>query len=469
MTTTTDSRPGKRLGWVAVTGLGGSGKTTATEELVKHVNGTRIHYSQMQLLLPRLRGAVKGRDTPPGPSTGGFSVPKPQNGFAVIAKALLAWLDAWIAYYRFFRKFKGTGTIAVSDRYAYDLFVYWNQIAPRWARPIVRGLVRRIPRPDLLIYLHVPPAVSLARKPEGWPLDFLEREYASRDEVLRALRLPVLRIDGTASVPDVLASMKEAVALYQGARWNPSDVAVLAKFSSGFRAAYPHLAATVMPDPARIARATGLNRLAHAWPPLPNGEWTPEYANRKAAWGKTLDTLREVCREADVPILLLKDFLPDLHLKPPSDLDVGVRAADWPRLKAALEKKGPVKATEPGKNTWASDAPFLVDLYVGGIHDHGLPVVGEAFLWREAKPVQGESHVYTPGPSAHALTLIQHAAHETGYVTTFDYLIIRHIVRTQGVDWTAMKAEASARGWAPLYTHWVALANTLEQRSTGAP
>lgn len=438
---------------IALTGLGGSGKSTVTQWIHMTDPSARVlHYPDLLVLTRFLRRLLK-RDTAARYDESNFTF---QNPVSVLIKALIQWIDAWVVWWRFGRRGTGDGQssrLIVFDRFAYDQFIYYFSITRRGHR-LLSWLVRTLPRVDLLVHLSVPPAVAYERKRE-WSLEILEREASNRSAVLKYLRMPVYTLDGTASPNTSRQAVVELLTLLQtGPVLDAADLYLAGLLDSELHARYPSLLQVLRPNPADVYNAARRNRLLYSLSVhAPGSGLFPAEvaAGRLAAYRQTLQRLATISVESGIPLLILKDFhrypVPNL----PSDVDISVRGEHAAALFRTISSHGPIRKVEPHKWEWSPRDGVPVDIYVGGVFDGDLLFVTEEALWEGA--VQGQSGLWYPRSDIEALLVIEHAIHETGLMLLRDLLQTRMLL--DRADRTAVLREAERCGWGPLCRRWL--------------
>ncbi len=199
-----------------VTTYGGSGKGSASLP--------RRAMQEVAAVLRRLLKARRVAPTSRSPRTEAAGDPRTSRPTLPRLAWILSLSRERLRRARAARRAKGLGMIVLSDRFPQDQFPGWND-GPRLSRWIDKGPwpVRRAARreraafaavslspPDLVVKLHVSPAVAAARKPET-PADQVQRGV----ELLRLLRFPattrVVDLNAEAPLQDVVLRAKQAV------------------------------------------------------------------------------------------------------------------------------------------------------------------------------------------------------------------------------------------------------------------
>jgi thymidylate kinase len=206
---------------ITVSGMVGSGKTTAASQIVKLLeqNGIEARHVRFQslpcfTLLKRRSATARASETPERASR--------WRGYR--RKRLTARLAlghaARMVLFRAFQLRRGRQHAEVMDRYFYDSFAHFEMRA-RSERFYQRVLHRLIPRADLSILLVVPPDMAAARCPDYSP-EYLQ-SVADAYENLRARFGELVEVRGEAGGAgaavlnaDVIDRVRSATHLAEG-------------------------------------------------------------------------------------------------------------------------------------------------------------------------------------------------------------------------------------------------------------
>jgi thymidylate kinase len=220
---------------IAILGADGAGKSTLVGEITRWLSrevalvatygGSGVGSAMWPRLVLQRLGAVRRRlrgagGRAPTPRAAATTPPAPTAARAVW---VLALARERVRRAREARRARGLGMVVLSDRLAQSQFPGMND-GPRltawldgggwrgWAarRELAAFRLAELVPPDLVIKLHVPPDVALARKPET------PREQVLRGvRLVRDLRYPattrVLDLDATRPLADVILAAKRAV------------------------------------------------------------------------------------------------------------------------------------------------------------------------------------------------------------------------------------------------------------------
>ncbi|MEM3608496.1 MAG: dTMP kinase [Candidatus Bathyarchaeia archaeon] len=186
-----DPRSSRRGFFLVIEGIDGSGKTTQSMELYKRLNseGLKALYTS----------------EPSGNPVGLFIREEvlEKGGFPPEVEALLFAADRFQHQRDVIVPALNEGLIVVCDRFFYASLAYQGArgVDLDW----IRGVNSFALKPDLAVYLDVPPEVALARK--RGKRDFLE--YLELEEKVRSIYMELvsggelLLLDGRGSVEDV--------------------------------------------------------------------------------------------------------------------------------------------------------------------------------------------------------------------------------------------------------------------------
>lgn len=440
---------------VAVTGLGGSGKTTVLQRLREILPVEVVHYPDAEGILPVLRRASpwhRGRahdhayrDTPPRP------------GLLVLwVKAGLFLLDAWIVWFRHLRHRPG---IVLCDRCPYDYLVYLHSVATS-GRRFLAWLARLMPRVDGVVYVDVRPEIVRDRKPE-WGLEYLRRQAEAYMAVLGQAPAVVYPFDGAKSPEALARGLADLLDLIsQRSRLDAATLTLLGLLDPEVRTRRASLLAVLKPPKADVIRVARRNRLAYAIAQA-RGDGQTEFrdvSDRYGRWAQTVEWLNETCRRHSLRLMIIKSFLSSPVPRLPSDVDVIVPDTDRRRLAEILAEHGRLRQVEQQKWEWRAPDLLPVDLYVGGVHEAAMETVGEAWLWERAV---SRDALYYPSGEAEILLVIAHSTHETAVITLFDLIQVKRLSDMQSIDWAAITREAARCGWKPLLDLWLTYLNGI--------
>jgi thymidylate kinase len=165
---------------ITVSGVAGSGKSTAIDDIVRHLaaSGTSVEKWRFRTLpcfkylQPRFRSSGSSRGT------------KRWVNFRrkpLTARATVTYVLRTLAF-RLYRWMDGGDGVRVTNRYFFDNFAHYT-VATRRER-LYRALLRRAtPRPDLALVMTASPEVLSARRPE-----YSEEYLRQLSEAYRDLR-----------------------------------------------------------------------------------------------------------------------------------------------------------------------------------------------------------------------------------------------------------------------------------------
>ena len=157
----------KRRLLITVSGMVGSGKTTAAQHVISTMqrNGVESTYWRFQRLpcvTFRLRGSEPSRSTMPAQTRPAAYTQKPLT----LTRAL--GFAARIVAFQVYRRLPGAPGVAVTNRYFYDNLVHYRHDSMP-SRAYWRLLKGMIPKPDLGLLLVAAPATLAERRPAYSP------------------------------------------------------------------------------------------------------------------------------------------------------------------------------------------------------------------------------------------------------------------------------------------------------------
>ena len=205
----------KRPLFVSICGLDGVGKTTVIRTLAEQHCDNRYYFvgrgpaeceRAVERTIPRVYR--DWRDWIQGPHAQALAV--------ACAFDYLAYFNRVIAplFRSGLERFHGllAPSVVLTDRHALCFEAYAR--CNGQPNELALQLLGSVPRPDLVFYLTLPPALIEARRSEGDVQDEFEhpqaqaRQAAAYEEVLRELSCPVIRIDNSASLAQTCATIK---------------------------------------------------------------------------------------------------------------------------------------------------------------------------------------------------------------------------------------------------------------------
>jgi thymidylate kinase len=447
---------------IALSGLGGSGKTTVLKCLEKEMGSLQaIHYPDELILTPmaqKLIQRMKYLTQKPSRDSSHEALHIRCSSFVVLLKALFYLIDAWIVW-MFKLRNKANGLV-VCDRYAYDQIIYYY-MSVRRHKKLILWLAQIIPPVDLIIHFDVPPEVASRRKYE-WPLEYLTREVDSRHTVFKVIKVPKITIDATASSQVLCQALKELIYICQEASAIDLYTCILlALLDPEVGVRCPNLVSVLKID-LWITQFARRNRVAYALSRVRQdnafiaryGEFSIKQCEK---WQQTIAYLNKLSKQNDIPMLVIKDFLETEVPRLPSDVDICIRLQDYQRIREIFSIFGELKLVESYKIEWSGEGFLPVDFYIDGIHDSGLLMLREEFIWKGATR---KGNLFYPSPEVQIALLIQHSINETALITLFDAIHVK-ILSSGGIDWESLYEEAKACGWECLLHLWLSVLNTL--------
>ena len=197
----------KRRVLVTVSGMVGSGKTTAAQQVMsvfrRHgVEATYWRFQRLPCVSLRFRGAQEPQRSPSAPRT------RPQvykQQPLTLTRAL--GYAARIVAFQVYRRLPGAPRVAVTNRYFYDNLVHYSQDSTM-SRVYGRILAGMIPKPALSLLLVASPATLAERRP-GYSLDYIRDADAAYRRF--GARVPELLIISSEPGEETLQRVETAV------------------------------------------------------------------------------------------------------------------------------------------------------------------------------------------------------------------------------------------------------------------
>lgn len=446
---------------IAITGLGGSGKTSVLELLKNETSLYTVHYPDMWILTSMLQ-KVRYLRIKKNLKHTIREVPKQQRHLSIFIKALVLWLDSWLVW--LIRLCAQRRKVVICDRYAYDQMVYLNSVS-RFGKKLIVWLSKIIPRVNIVVYFDLPAEVAQQRKYE-WDLQYLHREVESRRTILREINTPVYMVDATASPEILCKALKELIEIHRFTdRVNQDTFLLLSALDSEIFSRYPNLFSVLKLDFHKLSQSARRNRLTYALSRLKltklfsDGDEMPNVNETqiREKWCQTLEYLGRLAKQHNLPMMIIKNFLETPIPRLPNDVDVCIMGRDEKRVINILQKTGKIRLLEPKKWLYSNKDFLPVDLYIGGIYESGLVIIQEQCLWEDA--VRYNDLLYYPSPEIQTLLIIAHSIHETASMTLFDLLQVKHLASSKGIKWNRLFKETETCGWSYLFTRWLKLAN----------
>lgn len=195
-------------------GTDGSGKSTVIEYItpwLESINAKGVHYEHLRPnWLPPL-GAVAGKSS--NKDSGPVLDPhgqKPSGFLGSLVRLGYYSLDYYVGYRRkIIRLCRNGGQVCLFDRYFYDIEIDPRRMRialPTW---ILRGVLKLLPEPDLVLCLGAEPDVIYERKPET-SLEEVTRQIKHLKSLCQKNKRAVW-VDTGESIEASIAAVKSAV------------------------------------------------------------------------------------------------------------------------------------------------------------------------------------------------------------------------------------------------------------------
>ena len=173
---------------VVLMGPDGSGKTCVGDALCKRMLGgfrrtTHIHWRPG--LLPPLRGLLRKRNDVEEDYTQPHRA-EPYGSFMSLLRFFYYAIDFILGYWLKIRILKVKSTLVVIDRYYYDYLVDARRYRLKLPQWLMRIMMKVVPKPDIVVYLHNTPENLYARKQE-LSIEELTRQVRRFQEILPEL------------------------------------------------------------------------------------------------------------------------------------------------------------------------------------------------------------------------------------------------------------------------------------------
>jgi len=181
----------RRGKFIAILGADGVGKSTVLRLLAPKF-GSFVFFHWKPVKNGMHRNMIPGNN-PQDPRGR-----NPRNPVVSFVYLVYHWLGFWFGYSRFIRPELRRGNTVVADRYAHDILLdpaRFRLNLPDW---LLRGMVRTLPRADVVIGLVAEPETITARKPELPPA-----EIAAYQEKLKSV--PGIVIINAEAAPEAVA------------------------------------------------------------------------------------------------------------------------------------------------------------------------------------------------------------------------------------------------------------------------
>jgi hypothetical protein len=236
--------------------------------------------------------------------------------------------------------------------------------------------------------------------------------------------------------------------------------------------------------PAGLRPAVLRTPAAAVWHALQHDEATARRRHQQACRALTA-VLATLC---GIPTLALKGPALAVRLYPDGgrlyeDLDLAVRAQDYPLARARLLKSGyrpPARHVERYRRAAGRDlsfrpppdehgAPWSVELH-WQLHDPAMGTLDEGGIWARARDVLIDGHaVRTPG-SADTLLLLALNLRRHRFTRLKTLCDVDRLLRLEGegIDWPWLHAQAHAAGMCLTLRHTLELARALLGSPTGS-
>ena len=173
---------------VVLMGPDGSGKTCVGDALCKQMLGgfrrtTHIHWRPG--LLPPLRVLLRKRNGVEEDYTQPHRA-EPYGSFVSLLRFFYYAIDFILGYWLKIRIFKVKSTLVVIDRYYYDYLMDARRYRLKLPQWLIHIVMKAIPKPDIVVYLHNSPENLYARKQE-LTIEELARQVRRFQEILPEL------------------------------------------------------------------------------------------------------------------------------------------------------------------------------------------------------------------------------------------------------------------------------------------
>jgi thymidylate kinase len=166
----------KRRLLITVSGMVGSGKTTAAQHVIatmqrNGVTSTYWRFQRLPCVTLRLRGSDTSRTT-----TSVRTRPAAYTQKRLTLTRALGYAARIVAF-EAYRRLPGSPTVAVSNRYFYDNLVHYRHdtVPSRMFWRLLKGM---IPKPDLALLLVAAPATLAERRPAYSP-EYIRAAHAA--------------------------------------------------------------------------------------------------------------------------------------------------------------------------------------------------------------------------------------------------------------------------------------------------